>query len=151
MFSVRSSASRPARYKGPGLGTLGLCLLIRLRHGGRRSARTDQRFEPFTIGSRDEARVVVAEKALALLDEWLRWARHCRIPAFVKLARSVTENRAGIAAALTHRLSNAVESINTKIRLITRVAFGFHSAKALIALAMLSLGGYCPPLPGRSG
>ncbi|MDE3102076.1 MAG: transposase [Chloroflexota bacterium] len=92
-----------------------------------------------------------AAEALALLEEWLRWARRCRIPPFVKLARSVADHRSGIAAALTQRLSNAlVESVNTKIRLLTRVAFGFHSAEALIALAMLSLGGYCPPLPGRS-
>ncbi|MGZ4619138.1 MAG: hypothetical protein ACXV3F_10560, partial [Frankiaceae bacterium] len=34
-------------------------------------------------------------------------------------------------------------------RLLTRVAFGFHKPEALIALAMLSLGGYYPPLPGR--
>ncbi|HET7326281.1 MAG TPA: ISL3 family transposase, partial [Nocardioidaceae bacterium] len=43
-----------------------------------------------------------------------------------------------------------VESVNTKIRLLTRVAFGFKSAHALIALAMLNLGGYQPSLPGRS-
>jgi hypothetical protein len=42
-----------------------------------------------------------------------------------------------------------VESANTKIRLITRRAFGFRSPEALIALAMLCLGGLCPPLPGR--
>jgi transposase len=42
-----------------------------------------------------------------------------------------------------------VESVNTKIRLLTRVAFGFKSPQALIALAMLSLGGICPSLPGR--
>jgi hypothetical protein len=30
------------------------------------------------------------------------------------------------------------------------VAFGFRSPEALIALAMLSLGGLCPPLPGRA-
>lgn len=35
------------------------------------------------------------------------------------------------------------------IRLITRVAFGFKSADALIALAMLNLGGHRPILPGR--
>lgn len=35
------------------------------------------------------------------------------------------------------------------IRLITRMAFGFKDPRALIALAMLSLGGYRPPLPGR--
>ncbi len=38
---------------------------------------------------------------------------------------------------------------NTKIRLLTRVTFGCKSPQALIALAMLSLGGLCPPLPGR--
>lgn len=41
----------------------------------------------------------------------------------------------------------AVPWAATKIRLLTRIAFGFHSARALIALAMLSLGGLCPPLP----
>jgi len=38
-----------------------------------------------------------------------------------------------------------VESTNAKIRLLTRVAFGFRSPQALIALAMLSVGGLCPP------
>jgi transposase len=42
------------------------------------------------------------------------------------------------------------ESMNTKIRLIIRRGFGFHDAKAIIALAMLSLGAFCPPLPGRA-
>ncbi|MEV7189818.1 ISL3 family transposase, partial [Kitasatospora sp. NPDC093102] len=41
------------------------------------------------------------------------------------------------------------ESMNTKIRLITRMAFGFKDAAALIALAMLSLDGHRPHLPGR--
>jgi transposase len=68
-----------------------------------------------------------------------------------KLARSITEHRAGIEAALVHDLSNArVESMNTRLRLLTRIAFGFRSPDALIAHAMLSLGGYCPPLPGRT-
>ena len=43
-------------------------------------------------------------------------------------------------------LSNArVESVNTKLRLLTRIAFGFRSPEALVALAMLDLGGMCPP------
>jgi len=47
-------------------------------------------------------------------------------------------------------LSNArVEQVNTQIRLITRRGFGYHSQEAVIALAMLTLGGLCPPLPGR--
>ena len=93
---------------------------------------------------------VPAEYASALLDAWLAWARRCRLEPFVKLARTITEQRRGIEAAIEHGLSNArVEAINTKIRLITRRAFGFHSPDTLIALAMLTLGGLCPPLPGR--
>lgn len=88
---------------------------------------------------------------VALLDRWLAWAARCRIPAFVDLARRIRKNRAGIEAALTHGLSNAlVESTNTKLRVLTRMAFGFHNPDALVALALLDRGGYCPPLPGRT-
>ncbi len=67
---------------------------------------------------------------------------------FVKLARTIAAQRAGILAAIDHGLSNArVKAINTQIRMLTRRAFGFHTPEALIALAMLSLNGLCPPLP----
>jgi transposase len=89
-----------------------------------------------------------ADAAIGLLDGWLTWARRCRLAPFVKLARTITDQRAGIIAAIQHGLSNArVEAINTQIRLLTRRAFGFHSPDALIALAMLSLADLCPPLP----
>jgi transposase len=89
-----------------------------------------------------------ADAAITLLDGWIAWARRCRLPSFVKLAKTITAQRAGIVAAIEHGLSNArVEAINTQIRMITRRAFGFHSPAALIALAMLSLAGLCPPLP----
>ena len=88
--------------------------------------------------------------AVEALDRWISWARRCRIPAFVKLQKSIVKHRARILAAIEHNLSNGlIESTNTKIRLITRIAFGFHSAHALIALAMLNLGGHRPALPGR--
>jgi len=91
-----------------------------------------------------------ADQALAVLDAWLQWARRCRLTPFVKLARTIRHHRAGIEAALRHTLSNArTEQINTQIRLITRRGFGYHSPHAVIALAMLSLGSLCPPLPGR--
>ena len=74
--------------------------------------------------------------------------------AFVKLARSITDHRAGIQATLLHGLSNGrVESVNTKLRPLTRIAFGFRSPEALIALAMLALGGRalrCPDEPERT-
>jgi transposase len=89
-----------------------------------------------------------AHAAEQLLDRWLAWARRCRLPSFVKLARTITEQRDGILAAIQHGLSNArIEQINTQIRLIARRAFGFHSPQALIALAMLKLADLCPPLP----
>jgi transposase len=50
----------------------------------------------------------------------------------------------------TVRPNGRIEAVNTKIRPITRVAFGFRSPDALIALAMLNLGGHPPVLPGRS-
>ena len=88
------------------------------------------------------------DAAIRLLDGWLKWARRCRLKPFVKLARTITQQRAGILNAIEHGLSNArVEAINTQIRLITRRAFGFHSPDALIALAMLSLADLCPSLP----
>lgn len=40
-----------------------------------------------------------------------------------------------------------LEGDNTKLKLLTRLAYGFHSHKPLIALAMMKLGGLCPPLP----
>ena len=90
------------------------------------------------------------EQAVEALDRWISWARRCRIPAFVKLQKSIVKHRARILAAIEHNLSNGlIESTNTKIRLITRIAFGFKSPEALIALALLSLGGYKPALPGR--
>jgi transposase len=96
----------------------------------------------FAIARRDP------DEAIEALDRWISWARRCRLPQFVKLARSITRDRDPIIATITNQLSNAlIESMNTKIRLIIRRGFGFHSADAIIALAMLTLGGHRPQLP----
>jgi transposase len=85
------------------------------------------------------------------LDRWLMWASRSQLAPFVELARRIRLHRAAIDATLEHGLSNAlVESTNTKIRLHTRIAFGFHGPEPLIALAMLALGGHRPVLPGRT-
>jgi transposase len=90
-------------------------------------------------------------RALLMLEQWLDWAARCRIPAFVELGRRIRKHLPGVEATLLHDLSNAlVESTNTKIRVLTRVAYGFKEPEHLIALALLDRGGYCPPLPGRS-
>ncbi len=91
------------------------------------------------------------DAGIALLKVWLAWASRSKLEAFVELARSIRNHRAAIEAALVHGLTNArVESVNTKIRLLQRVAFGYQDPEALIAMAMLDLGGCCPDLPGRT-
>lgn len=94
---------------------------------------------------------VKGEAGKQALDRWLSWVQRCRIPVFVELGRKIRRFRASIDATLDHGLSNAlIESTNTKIRVLTRIAYGFKSPQALIALALLSLGGYRPDLPGRT-
>jgi hypothetical protein len=103
---------------------------------------------------KEQLRLAIRKKgvlALAMLDGWLDWAQRCRIPAFVELGRKIRKKIAGIEVAMLNNLSNAlIESTNTKIRVLHRMAFGFAKPEHLIALALLDRGGYCPPLPGRS-
>lgn len=68
--------------------------------------------DPFHVVSLPRVFHIPHSKTMALLDDWLIWARRCRLPSFVKLARSIIVRRADIAASLRHGLSNArVESI----------------------------------------
>jgi transposase len=103
---------------------------------------------------KEELRLVIklkGEAGIKLLAHWLSWAARCKIPAFVELGAKIRRHRPAIEASLRSKTSNAlVESTNTKIRVLTRVAFGFRSPEALIAMAMLVVGGVCPDLPGRA-
>jgi transposase len=86
--------------------------------------------------------------AIEALDRWISWARRSRLPEFVHLARRLTTHLQTIHATLRTGLTNALaESVNTKIRLITRRAYGFKNVDALIALVKLSLGEFKPELP----
>ncbi|MFI0468976.1 transposase [Saccharopolyspora sp. 5N102] len=38
------------------------------------------------------------------MEKWISWARRCRIPVFVDLARRIVKHRAVIHAALEHVL-----------------------------------------------
>ena len=90
------------------------------------------------------------EQAVALLDDWIEWAENSDLKPFAKVAGTINYHRRAIHNALTHGVSNAkTEGLNTRIRLLTRRSFGFHSAGALIGLAMLCFGGFRPTLPGR--
>lgn len=73
-----------------------------------------------------------------LLRGWLAWASRSRLPAFVKVARTIRTHLEGILAYVRWRFTNGVvEGVNTKVRVITRRAYGFHSAEATMAMIEL--------------
>lgn len=74
--------------------------------------------------------------------DWFAWARRSRLAPFKRLALTFRSHWAGIRRFLEWGLSNApVEGMNSKIRMISHRAFGFHSAEALIAMIMLCCSG----------
>jgi transposase len=86
-----------------------------------------------------------------LLAGWLSWASHSGIPELVTLAARIRRDRDLIHNTLDHALSNnRSEATDTHLRALTKRAYGFHSPDALIAMALLTRGGLCPPLPGRT-
>ncbi len=77
----------------------------------------------------------------ALLDRFCSRASRSGLKPFVTLARTIRGRRAGILAAITLGINNARhEGLNRRVRLIMHRAYGFHSAKAALALIMLTLG-----------
>jgi transposase len=102
---------------------------------------------------KEQLREVFATKGATgrqLLAGWLSWATRSRIPEFAALAKTIKRFLPLIHNTLNHGLGNALsEATNTHLRLLTRRAYGYHSAEALIAMATLTRGGLCPPLPGR--
>ena len=95
-----------------------------------------------------QARDLAAAKRL--LIGWLAWAQRCRLPAFAKLAKTIKKFQQQILNAVEYGLSNArSEATNTHLRLLTRRSYGL-SPESLMAMADLTRGGLCPPLPRRS-
>jgi transposase len=76
-----------------------------------------------------------------LIDRFTSRAQRSRLKPFIRLAKTIRKHRDGIIAASRIGLTNArTEANNNKVRLITRRAYGFHSADAALALVMLSCG-----------
>ncbi len=81
------------------------------------------------------------DETIELLDRWCAWAQRSRLAPFIKAGRTIRKHRDGILAAIRLGLSNArLEGLNQRVALIVRRAFGFHSARAALALVMLSAG-----------
>jgi transposase len=93
-------------------------------------------------GDLDEAEVAY------LLDRFCSRASRSGLQPFVTLARTIRKHRSGILAAVRLGVNNARhEALNRRVRLIVNRAYGFHSAKAAIALIMLTVGPVTHVLP----
>jgi transposase len=95
---------------------------------------------------------VQPKRATIALNDWLAWASRSKLKPFVKAARTIRKYFFGVLAYVKTRLTNGlVEGLNNKLRVVTRRAYGFHSAGALISMLFLTCGGVQldPPLPER--
>ena len=82
------------------------------------------------------------KRARRALDEWLAWASRSRLAPFLRLARTIRTHRDDILRYVSLRLTNALaEGINNRIRVISRIAYGFHRPQALISWIYLCCGG----------
>jgi len=90
-----------------------------------------------------------AAAADTIFSEWYPWARRSRLQPFRRLAETIRGHWPAIRRFLTIRLTNAIlEGTNSKIRMISHRAFGFHSAQALIAMIYLNCSGITIPFTG---
>jgi transposase len=83
-----------------------------------------------------------------MIDRLLSRLSRSRMEPFVRLGRTIRKHREGILTARRLGLSNArAESLNNKVKLIVRRAYGFHSAAAALALVHLACGPVTLTLP----
>jgi transposase len=91
---------------------------------------------------------LTTEQVTELIDRWISRASRSRLPAFVKVAKTIRKFRDGILAAIRLGINNGrAEGLNNVVRLIFRRARGFHSPEAALALVMLSCGPITIQLP----
>ncbi|MEO0630118.1 MAG: ISL3 family transposase, partial [Planctomycetota bacterium] len=75
-------------------------------------------------------------------DRWLAWARRCRLPHVVRVAKMVSEHFYGILNAVVLGVTNAVaESVNSKIQRVKRMACGFRNRERFKTAIYFHLGG----------
>jgi len=112
-----------------------LAALKRTKGGIWRAYEMKEQFRAIFAGGID------TDEAIGLLDRWITRASRSRLAPFVKAATTMRERRGIIVNAIEAGISNGrVEGMNTKVRLLVRRAYGFHSAEAALALVMLACG-----------
>lgn len=85
------------------------------------------------------------------LKEWIAWAMRSRLEPFRRVARTIKRCFDGVLAYFASGFTTSrAEGLNTKARLATRQAYGFHSADAVRAMIELRCTGIVIPLPHQS-
>jgi transposase len=83
-----------------------------------------------------------------LIDRLLSRLARSRLEPFIRLGKTIRRHRDGILAAIRLGINQGrTEALNNKVRLLTRRAYGFHSAKAALALVLLTCGPITLHLP----
>jgi len=119
--------------------------LAAIRSGGGKTARA--------WAMKEMVRAIFApgltvDAVAELIDRLLARLSRCRLKPFIRLGRTIRKHREGILAARRLRLSNArAEALNNKVKLIVRRAYGFHTARAALALVHLTCGSVTLTLP----
>ena len=86
-----------------------------------------------------------------LIDRFISKATRSRLGPFVRLAKTIRRHRDGILHAIRLGINQGrTEALNNKVRLMTRRAYGFHTAQAALALVMLTCGPITVQPPART-
>jgi len=107
------------------------------RRGGElwRAYALKEALRAIFAGDLDEGEVAL------LLDRFCSRASRSGLKPFVTLSQTIRKHRTGILQAVRLGVNNARhEGLNRRVRLIVNRAYGFHSARAALALVMLTLG-----------
>ena len=90
------------------------------------------------------------EEAKAELKSFFWRATHRRIQVFKELAYKIRRHEKHILNTIETQLSNArVESINNKIKLFLRKAYGFRNIQNMLDMILLGCSNIFIPLPNR--
>ena len=135
----RFKGARWSLLKNPGDLTDDQAITLRKlkRRGGDlwRAYALKEALRAIFAGDLDEDEVAM------MLDRFCAKAQRSGMKPFVTLAQTIRKRREGILAAVRLGVNNARhEGLNRRVRLIINRAYGFHSAKAALALIMVTLG-----------
>lgn len=103
--------------------------------------RENQRLYRAYLLKKELARVldyVEPKRAKNALRNWLARTSRPKLAPFVKLARTIRQQKDDILAYVKLRYTNGpTEALNNKARLIHRKTYGFHIAESFISMPML--------------